>query len=124
MALAENAGCSEAKTPDHHTDSAKVPSEDAKFEVPLPVERPLSLAEKPKRKSDEHKEAKKFKHCQDKIVSPVVPQPGGFWLKRSNSRRDSHHRVPPGRRRNRNPDQKLPEFKDKNKQFQYGNYNR
>lgn len=120
MALAENAGCSEAKTPDHHTDSAKIPSEEVTFEVPPQPQ------EKLKRKSDEHyhREAKKAKHCQDKIVSPVVPQPGGFWVKRSNSRRDSHHRILPDRRQNKNPDQKLPDFKGKYKQFQYGNYNR
>ncbi|CAG9862614.1 unnamed protein product [Phyllotreta striolata] len=76
-----------------------------------------------KRKSDEHGHhaIKKFKNnSMDKIVSPVVPQPGA-WLKRSNSvnKRAKSRQAKPMVK-----DAKLPLFKDKDKLFQYGNYNR
>lgn len=119
---------SEAKTPELSTDSAKVP------DVPDNAEksnvcRELSLdletipkKEKPaKRKSDDYvPPVKKFKNNMDKIVSPVVPQPGA-WLKRSNSVTKRTTQRP-----NKNPpgDLKMPVFKEKYKRFQYGNYNR
>lgn len=53
----------------------------------------------------------------DKIVSPVVPQPGA-WLKRSNSIKL------PRPRQNKVTNDILPAFKEDNKRFQYGNYNR
>ncbi|KAK5645495.1 hypothetical protein RI129_006795 [Pyrocoelia pectoralis] len=104
VADADQSGCIEAKTPENNTDSAKIP------EVSTVTD-------------GHHKDVfKKFKYSgMDKIVSPVVPQPGG-WLKRSNSRRDLHHHREI--KRNTNKNEKMPEFKEKNKQFQYGNYNR
>lgn len=133
----------EAKTPELSTDSAKVPdvpenaekSNVEKSNVEKPNEeksnacRSLTIdlgltpkKEKPqKRKSDDYAPPlKKFKNSMDKIVSPVVPQPGA-WLKRSNS---VTKRV--AQRPNKNPpgDIKMPQFKDKDKRFQYGNYNR
>lgn len=118
----------EAKTPELSTDSAKVP------DVPENAEksnvcRNLTIdvgstpkKEKPqKRKSDDYAPPlKKFKNSMDKIVSPVVPQPGA-WLKRSNSVTKRVIQRP-----NKNPpgDMKMPQFKEKDKRFQYGNYNR
>ncbi|CAH1155978.1 unnamed protein product [Phaedon cochleariae] len=76
-----------------------------------------------KRKSDEYgHSAKKFKNSgMDKIVSPVVPQPGA-WPKRSallgmNKRAKPRQNKPEGVG-------KEPQFKEKDKRFQYGNYNR
>lgn len=111
----------EAKTPETSSDSAKIP------EVPETA-KPKTLGidtcpkkEKNKRKSEEHAggahAAKKFKSSMDKIVSPVVPQPGA-WLKRSNSVRTKLRQKAAAK------EQPMPEFKEKNKQFQYGNYNR
>ncbi|XP_056632638.1 7SK snRNA methylphosphate capping enzyme bin3-like isoform X1 [Diorhabda sublineata] len=77
--------------------------------------------EKTKRKSDEHGHhgLKKFKNnSMDKIVSPVVPQPGA-WLKRSNSAVKW-----PKPRHNKQQDTATPQFKERDKRFQYGNYNR
>lgn len=123
----------EAKTPELSTDSAKVPDVPPE-EKPEKPEKPvvcrdlsidLGTAPKkekpPKRKSDEYVPLnKKFKNAMDKIVSPVVPQPGA-WLKRSNSvsKRATQ-------RQNKNPtgELKLPHFKENDKRFQYGNYNR
>lgn len=111
---------SEAKTPETNKDSAKIPEV---AEIPKVKELSLELSpkkDKTKRKSEEHKEnAKKIKYSMDKIVSPVIPQPGA-WLKRTNSHHWSHK---PNRKQNKVFD-KLPEFKEKNKQYQYGNYNR
>lgn len=69
---------------------------------------------------------KKFKFApMDKIVSPVVPQPGA-WLKRSNSRKDWHkqHRTQMLRSQNKGDNLVMPKFRVKDKQYQYGNYNR
>lgn len=121
---------SEAKTPELSTDSAKVPDVPPEENLEKStVCRDLSLdsgpapkkEKPPKRKSDEYVPlAKKFKNAMDKIVSPVVPQPGA-WLKRSNS---VTKRV--NQRQNKNPpgELKLPQFKEKYKRFQYGNYDR
>ncbi|XP_044268058.1 7SK snRNA methylphosphate capping enzyme bin3-like isoform X1 [Tribolium madens] len=105
----------EARTPETSTDSAKIP-------VEVVVEKDLSLElspkkEKSKRKVEEHggTQAKKFKYSMDKIVSPVVPQPG-TWLKRSN-----HKKRP---REKRDTSEAMPQFKEKDRQYQYGNYNR
>ncbi|XP_071050508.1 7SK snRNA methylphosphate capping enzyme-like isoform X3 [Onthophagus taurus] len=132
---------SEAKTPESRRDSAKIPegsevttveneSEGLITEVnlinrPVIINKELNLdlspkKDKNKRKSDDHKEnVKKMKYSMDKIVSPVIPQPGA-WLKRSNSQAIRH--VRPARAP---VDQNhMPKFKEKNKQYQYGNYNR
>uniref|UniRef100_A0A1Y1L154 RNA methyltransferase n=1 Tax=Photinus pyralis TaxID=7054 RepID=A0A1Y1L154_PHOPY len=124
VADADHSGCIEAKTPETNTDSAKIPEDTTVTDGAKPKDLTLELKKDRKRKSDEHHKDvfKKFKYHSgmDKIVSPVVPQPGG-WLKRSNSRRDLHHRDI---RRIPNKNEKMPEFKEKHKQFQYGNYNR
>lgn len=145
----ENGECTEAKTPETNTDSAKIPeikkeSDNVVVEVKENKELLLDLLSptkkeekkeekkdnnKNKRKSDEHPKdglAKKIKHfSMDKIVSPVIPQPGS-WFKRSNSRiHPYHHRGEIDRHQNKNVvNEKMPSFKDKHKTFQYGNYNR
>lgn len=122
---ADASGASEAKTPESHRDSAKIPEVSDISSSVKSKELTLDLSPKKekngKRKSEEHKDAvKKLKHMMDKIVSPVVPQPGA-WLKRTNSRNGIKHHRPP---RNPNKEEKAPVFKDRNKQFQFGNYNR
>lgn len=107
----------EAKTPEASMDSAKIPEdpENVKSRVTFNI-----LPDKQKRKTvtiNLSNAPKKFKNMMDKIVSPVVPQPGA-WLKRSNSTTFSR---PP---QNKVKDQAIPVFKEKNKRFQYGNYNR
>ncbi|XP_045473128.1 7SK snRNA methylphosphate capping enzyme bin3-like isoform X2 [Harmonia axyridis] len=124
----------EPDTAECQTESAKIPDEDmqegasvsssnAKQPKPAGVkDLTLELLSPKKekllkRKSEEHKEAKKVRYSLDKIVSPVVPQPGA-WLKRMNSVTKKTE-----------PKQykevvQLPKFKDKDKKFQYGNYNR
>lgn len=51
---------------------------------------------------------------KDKIVSPVIPQPGA-WKKPRLSL------LPQNRKRK---DEKMPQFKEKNSKYQYGNYDR
>ncbi|KAF5306161.1 hypothetical protein FQR65_LT07437 [Abscondita terminalis] len=127
VADADDSGCVEAKTPETNTDSAKIPEvTDTATKIKDTKDLTLELKkDKNKRKSEEHhKDAvKKFKYwSMDKIVSPVVPQPGG-WFKRSNSRRDLHHRTV-NNRHPKSDNEKMPVFRERNKQFQYGNYNR
>lgn len=97
----------------------------------------LSPPKDKKRKSDTHKDnVKKIRRFEsmDKIVSPVVPQPGA-WLKRTAhvnrgpgpSGRGPHNRN--NQKQNaaaatNGPEKKLPQFKEKNKAYQFGNYNR
>ncbi|KAJ8982426.1 hypothetical protein NQ317_007774 [Molorchus minor] len=125
---ADQTATSEAKTPETSSDSAKIPEDpDSKSaEVPKSrVSKDLNLElppkkEKNKRKSDDHSHAaKKFKNFMDKIVSPVVPQPGA-WLKRSTS----VNKWSKPRQNKAQEDQPMPQFKEKAKQYQYGNYNR
>lgn len=141
---------SEAKTPEASTDSAKIPeipepvatTSATAVAAPSTVVKPhpdLSIdllgaantstsapavkKEPKKRKSDEHGHhvVKKFKNnSMDKIVSPVVPQPGA-WLKRSNS---VNKWAKPRQVKPQDKDATLPAFKEKDKLFQYGNYNR
>lgn len=117
----------EAKTPESHNDSAKIPEDETDCVAPKAKDLSLELSpkkEKNKRKSDEHKEAaKKMKYSMDKIVSPVIPQPGA-WLKRSNSHNGNRHHRPNRSQNSLSSNQALPKFKEKNKQYQYGNYNR
>lgn len=121
-------GSSEAKTPEASSDSAKIPELPDATEAPsiaksakdLSIDLSAPRKEKPKRKSEEHQHpVKKFKANVDKIVSPVVPQPGA-WLKRSNSVNKPKPRPP----KSKDEELPLPVFKEKDKQFQYGNYNR
>ncbi|KRT86728.1 methyltransferase, partial [Oryctes borbonicus] len=120
-------GMSEAKTPESHNDSAKIPEDHTDAAVPKAKELSLELSpkkEKTKRKSDDHKEnVKKMKYSMDKIVSPVIPQPGA-WLKRSNSHNGNRHHRPNRAQPSLDSNQVMPKFKEKNKQYQYGNYNR
>lgn len=129
VADAENNDTIKAKTPESNSDSAKIPEVVAETtNAKLKESKDLTLElcskkEKTKRKSEEHHTDvfKKLKHSSmDKIVSPVIPQPGS-WFKRNNSR--IHHRTIT-RQQNNNKNEKMPEFKEKNKQFQFGNYNR
>ncbi|GLV35998.1 uncharacterized protein CBL_09784 [Carabus blaptoides fortunei] len=137
---------SEAQTPDLSNDSAKIPDLEPRWsgaEDPAPKEklsrvtRELKLELTPvkdkKRKSDSHKEGvKKIRRLDsmDKIVSPVVPQPGA-WLKRA-LQFNRNHQGPSNRGQNCRPSGlkakenggKVPQFRDKNKAYQYGNYNR
>ncbi|XP_072379279.1 7SK snRNA methylphosphate capping enzyme-like isoform X1 [Diabrotica undecimpunctata] len=151
---ADISSTTEAKTPESSADSAKIPEIPEPIEqvmpslkVPsvsepyldLPIDIPNSdpsvgtstmfssivpapiKKDKSKRKSDDgHHIVKKFKNnSMDKIVSPVVPQPGA-WLKRSNS----VNKWTKQRQHPKLQDTALPQFKEKDKQFQYGNYNR
>lgn len=115
----------EAKTPEPNKDSAKIPEG---TEEEKPEEKPKDLIlelspkkENKKRKSEEHKEnVKKFKFfTADKIVSPVIPQPGA-WLKRKTTLPNPK----PKPQQKKDINEKLPVFKEKDKEFQYGNYNR
>lgn len=115
----EEVAKSEAKTPEANEDSAKIPEESVEIK-PKELSLELPKKESKKRKSEEHKEAvKKFKNSMDKIVSPVIPQPGA-WLKRKNTLNS----WKPKPKQNKDTNEKLPVFKEKNKQFQFGNYNR
>ncbi|XP_076265365.1 7SK snRNA methylphosphate capping enzyme-like isoform X2 [Rhynchophorus ferrugineus] len=137
ICAADTTGNAEAKTPEATTDSAKIPevpvipeeeTQEEEEEEPkskvcknLTIDLGKDKKEKTKRRSEEGNPghiAKKFKNCMDKIVSPVVPQPGA-WLKRSNSVKISRPT-----RQNNIANEKLPSFKEGNKRFQYGNYNR
>lgn len=113
----------EAITPETQADSAKIPEVLIKVgEVqetqPKPVTLELSPKKGIKRKNDEHKDsAKKLRYSLDKIVSPVVPQPGSY--RGIHVSKMAHEprvvKIPIG---------KMPAFKEKDKKFQYGNYNR
>lgn len=129
MSDTDVSGMSEAKTPETHNDSAKIPEDLPEKETPK-ITKDLSLELSPKketknkRKSDEHKDnVKKIKYSMDKIVSPVIPQPGA-WLKRTNGHNGNRHQRPNRSQQSLNPQQEMPKFKEKNKQYQYGNYNR
>lgn len=118
---------SEARTPETSTDAAKIPEEVIVCSTNSKVVKDLTLEllppkkDKCKRKGEDHggtqQPAKKFKYAMDKIVSPVVPQPGA-WLKRPNPKKSTKVRI------NRATSRQPPLFKEKNKKFQYGNYNR
>lgn len=118
----------EAKTPESDKDSAKIPEDDNSEAQQSQQDKPkdLSLELSPKkeikkRKSEEHKDnVKKFKFTNvDKIVSPVIPQPGA-WLKRKTTLQNPK----PKPQQKKDINEKLPVFKEKDKKFQYGNYNR
>lgn len=115
----------EAKTPEPNKDCAKIPENTTETKTEektkdLSLELSPNKKENKKRKSEEHKDSvKKFKFTNaDKIVSPVIPQPGA-WLKRKTT---SNPKPKPQQKKDAN--EKLPVFKEKDKRFQYGNYNR
>lgn len=64
-------------------------------------------------------ELKERKADLDKIVSPVIPQPGAWGDSRSHRFRPPQRLTP-----NINKGQATPKFKEHNTKFQYGNYNR
>lgn len=72
----------------------------------------LSLSIKENQKHSGHRPRKV--DDKDKIVSPVIPQPGAWKKPRGNQ-------VPQIRKKK---DEKIPEFKPKNTKYQYGNYDR
>ena len=53
----------------------------------------------------------------NKIVSPVVPQPGAWFKRPSNS-------VTRKKKSNQSKEPERPKFREEDKKFQYGNYNR
>lgn len=126
---ADISGTSEAKTPEVSNDSAKIPDEPNTSEAKVNLSLDLSpKKDKNKRKFTEEMEenvkkaSKKFKFSMDKIVSPVIPQPG-TWQRRPSNRsmhRGTQNRHPAGGK----DDKKMPKFHTKNENFQYGNYNR
>lgn len=122
---ADVSSASEAKTPDKSVDSAKIPVEPDESSPPAnlaKVTKDLKLELSPqkdkKRKSFDAKDPKKARRldAMDKIVSPVVPQPGTRWVKRPPLYGRAHRKNGNG--------EKMPQFKPKNTQYQYGNYNR
>lgn len=60
------------------------------------------------------------KELKDKIVSPVIPQPGAWGDPRNHRYRPQPQRLTP----QINKGQVTPKFKENNTRFQYGNYNR
>lgn len=64
-------------------------------------------------------ELKDRKADLDKIVSPVIPQPGAWGDPRGHRFRPPQRLTP-----NINKEQATPKFKEHNTKFQYGNYNR
>lgn len=78
--------------------------------------------------SQKVKDAKKLRRMDslDKIVSPVVPQPGAWMRARPQSRPAVPERpVSPHRTKLKTEgEQKLPTFHPKNSRYQYGNYDR
>lgn len=57
----------------------------------------------------------KIKDTKDKIVSPVIPQPGA-WKPRTQHR--------PSQDKKKKQQQTMPNFREKDARYQYGNYNR
>ncbi|VVC99081.1 unnamed protein product [Leptidea sinapis] len=80
--------------------------------------------------SQKGKDAKKLRRMEslDKIVSPVVPQPGAWMRARPTQRPAAQERpVSPHRTKLKSMsegEQKLPIFHPKNSRYQYGNYDR
>ncbi|XP_066902108.1 7SK snRNA methylphosphate capping enzyme isoform X2 [Halyomorpha halys] len=68
---------------------------------------------RPKLTGLEKREKKSSQELKDKIVSPVIPQPGA-WPGSSRFRKQGHRRS----------NQATPKFNEKSRRFQYGNYNR
>lgn len=78
--------------------------------------------------SQKGKDPKKLRRMDslDKIVSPVVPQPGAWMRARPQQRTAPPERpVSPHRTKSKaDEEQKLPTFHPKNSRYQYGNYDR
>lgn len=98
---------------------------------PLPPE--PSTSKSRKRSCSESENAQKGKDCKklrrmdslDKIVSPVVPQPGSWMRARPQPRKAPPERpVSPHKQSKTEGEQKLPTFHAKNSRYQYGNYDR
>lgn len=127
------------RTTDNTSPSQVVEEIDVKVEgikEPLPPE-PSSASKCRKRScsdsenaSQKGKEAKKLRRMDslDKIVSPVVPQPGAWMRARPQQRMSTSERpVSPHRTRLKSQseeDKKLPKFHPKNSKYQFGNYDR
>lgn len=79
---------------------------------PSPKEK---IKSKPKCLEDSKEKRLRKLDSKDKIVSPVVPQPGA-WKPRLQHR--------PNQEKKKKTDQPPPRFNPKNSRFQYGNYNR
>ncbi|CAH2251014.1 7SK snRNA methylphosphate capping enzyme bin3-like [Pararge aegeria] len=111
------------------------PDKDEGIKEPLPPEPSTSKSRK-RSCSDSDNSSLKGKDCKklrrmdslDKIVSPVVPQPGA-WMRA----RPQQRTVPPERpasphrtklKSTSEEDRKMPTFHPKNSRFQYGNYDR
>lgn len=102
---------------------------------PLPPE-PSSSATKSRKRScsDSDNASQKAKDCSkklrrmdslDKIVSPVVPQPGAWMRARQPRAGPSERPASPHRTKSLSEgDSKLPTFHAKNSKYQYGNYDR
>lgn len=95
-----------------------------KLDLDLPL---VDKKEKPvKRKStDEGKDVKKVRRvdAMDKIVSPVIPQPGA-WKRPPSFNWGGRNTNKNNVKNSQKAPEKMPTFRDKNKQYQYGNYNR
>lgn len=115
----------EANVPENAPDKIAVEPEKAASPSKSPPQEVQSVKndtppkDKPKLKLkglDESKEIKRLRKCdtKDKIVSPVVPQPGA-WKPRLQHR--------PEQKKKKKTNHK-PKFNVKNARFQYGNYNR
>ena len=104
---------------------------------PLPPEPSTSVSKSRKRSCSDSensslkgKDGKKLRRMDslDKIVSPVVPQPGAWMRARPQQRAGTQERpASPHRTKLKSlseEEQKLPTFHAKNSRYQYGNYDR
>lgn len=125
------------------TTEAMVPPTEVKLEAksedvtkdPV-VPEPSTSTSKSRKRSCSESENQKGKECKkvrrmdslDKIVSPVVPQPGAWMRARPQPRAPpperpaSPHRIKP--RSQAEVEATLPKFHPKNSRYQYGNYDR
>lgn len=104
---------------------------------PKKVEDKIPCEKKPARRSNEGRgnERRPRRSLDDKIVSPVIPQPGAWkrpfpvfnrnlsWEPHGGARNRKNQRNR-NRNRNKSETQSTPVFKPGNVKFQYGNYNR
>lgn len=107
---------------------------DEGIKEPLPPEPSTSRSRKRScsdsdNSSQKGKDSKKLRRMDslDKIVSPVVPQPGAWMRVRPQPRAAPPERPASPHRAKLNKDegeQKLPTFHPKNSRYQYGNYDR
>ena len=122
----------EAKEELHPVENKEVASENPQVEpenVPAQAVSPLKESEKEPKVESPQKDKTKLRlkaleepkdkrlrkvDVKDKIVSPVIPQPGA-WKSRMPHRPCQDKKKKP---------QQMPKFKPKDAQFQYGNYNR